>query len=74
MKIQKIQKNSDQTSAQMRLPAGIKDCPILAYALKELLAQRVTSLLVLLAVILSAAMTAAIGQIGRASCRERVSA
>ncbi len=62
MKIQKIQKNSDQTSAQMRLPAGIKDCPILAYALKELLAQRVTSLLVLLAVILSAAMTAAIGQ------------
>ena len=46
----------------------------LSLAWKELKAQKVTSLLILLAVILSTIATTAMGQseIGRASCRERV--
>ena len=43
-------------------------------AVREILDQKMTSFLILTAMILSAMMTAAAGQseIGRASCRERV--
>ena len=51
----------------------------LALAWKELKAQKITAILILVAVIMSTIMTTVIGQsigilqIGRASCRERVS-